>query len=459
MKQFNVLAGGIVLGVAITAGWFTLGGGGDAGGEALGANNRGDSPLYWVAPMDSSYRRDAPGKSPMGMDLVPVYADDGDEKGQVRISPTVVNNLGVRVNSVERRILTESVRSVGYVRYDEEQLSHVHPRVSGWVERLYVHSAGEQVEAGAPLYTLYSPQLVSAQEELRIAVQRGQADLVAASRERLEALQIPTETIDRLRAGGKVGQTVTFRATQAGVVDNLNIREGFFVEPGTTLMSIGALDPIWVEVEVFERQASRIDVGLPVRMTLPYLPGREWRGEVDYIYPTVDANLRTLTLRLRFANPDRSLKPNMYAEVAIDTAPVELLAVPREAVIRIGNENRVVRQEAPGTYRSVPVQLGRIVGDYQEVLHGLAPGDRVVTSAQFLLDSESSKSAAMARMGGQDAMGDHPEHRMQSRDAMDDHSGHRMGPMDESAGRETLPAEGDQEHAGHNMTRGGQQHD
>jgi Cu(I)/Ag(I) efflux system membrane fusion protein len=402
MKPLIYLGAGLGLGIAATYLSLATGTGGatrdtgDGGGSAR-------EPLYWVAPMDASYRRDGPGKSPMGMDLVPVYAEEGSDEGLVRIPPTVVNNLGVRTAEVREHELGERVRGAGFVRYDEASLVHEHPRVSGWIERLYVQSEGEQVEAGAPLYTLYAPELVSAQEELALAVARDRPDLIAATEARLRALHLPEDLIDRLRRGGAVEQTVTFRAESGGVVDILNIREGFFVEPGTTLMQIGALDTVWVDVEVFPRFAAQLREGLPVRMTTRSLPGRSWQGQVDLIYPTIDPSLRTLKLRLRFENPDRELRPNLFTEVEIATPPVRMLAVPRQAVIRVAGQARVVREEAPGAYRSVPVHLGRSIGAWREVLHGLSAGDRVVTSAQFLLDSESNRSAEFARMDGADS--------------------------------------------------------
>jgi Cu(I)/Ag(I) efflux system membrane fusion protein len=354
-------------------------------------------PLYWVAPMDPDYRRDGPGKSPMGMDLVPVYAREGSA-GLVTIAPDMVNNLGVKTDTVSTRTLHEEIRSVGYVGYDEDKLVHIHPRVEGWVEQLFVTAAGNPVEKGQPLYALYSPQLVNAQEEMLLALRRGDKQLVAAAEMRLRALQISPDFIAQLRSGGGVQQTVIFHAGEAGVIDNLNIREGFFVGPDTTMMSIASMDQIWVEVEVFERQSALVSVGQSVEMTLDYLPGRRWRGQVDYVYPSLDPVMRTLRIRLRFDNQDGLLKPNMFAQVAIQSPPLTMLAVPTSAVILVGREARVVLAESSGTFRSVPVRLGRTVGEYREVLQGLQEGARVVTSAQFLLDSESSRSAAFDQM-------------------------------------------------------------
>ena len=215
----------------------------------------------------------------------------------------------------------------------------------------------------------------------------------------MRALQLSPDFIAQLRRDRTVRQTVTFYAPQNGVVDNLNIREGFFVMPGTTLMSIGVLEDVWVEAEVFERQSPLVKIGLPVTMSLDYLPGRQWQGRVDYVYPSLDDKNRTLRVRLRFANEDRTLKPNMFAQVEILADPVEgALVVPREAVIRTGNQDRVVLALGEGRFQSTVVELGRVGERHVEIRSGLEEGDSVVVSAQFLLDSESSKRADLMRM-------------------------------------------------------------
>jgi Cu(I)/Ag(I) efflux system membrane fusion protein len=380
------------------------------------------TPMYWVAPMDPTYRRDAPGKSPMGMGLIPVYENDESSAGTVRISPEVINNLGVRIAPVEYRTLPTQIRTVGYVQYDEDRLVHIHPRVEGWIEKLYVKASGDPVEAGQPLYELYSPQLVNAQEELLLALKRDNPRLVAAAEDRLRALQVSPDFIAQLRRDRVVKQTVTFYAPQSGVVDNLNIREGFFVMPDTTLMSVGVLENVWVEAEVFERQAPLVSVGLPVTMSLDYLPSHEWQGRVDYVYPSLDENNRTLRVRLRFGNEDRVLKPNMFVQVVIHAGPVaQALVVPREAVIRTGKQNRVVLALGNGRFASRLVELGRVGERYAEIRSGLAERDEVVVSAQFLLDSESSKRADLMRMESADPVTDVPAREF------DAHQGHDVG--------------------------------
>jgi Cu(I)/Ag(I) efflux system membrane fusion protein len=186
-------------------------------------------PAYWVAPMDPNFRRDQPGKSPMGMDLVPFFADagTGDDPGVVRITPNVVNNLGVRTAKVKQAVLHVPIKTVGYVQYNENNLLHVHPRVEGWIEKLYIKAAGEQVNKGEPLYALYSPELVNAQEEYLLAQRRNNKELTAAAESRLLALQMPAESLRQLKSSQVVQQTIVFNAPQSGVIDNLAIRVGF----------------------------------------------------------------------------------------------------------------------------------------------------------------------------------------------------------------------------------------
>jgi Cu(I)/Ag(I) efflux system membrane fusion protein len=359
------------------------------------------SPIYWVAPMDPNFRRDVPGKSPMGMELVPVFADStkGNDLGVVQISPNVVNNLGVRTAKVKLDVLRESIKTVGYVQYNENNLLHVHPRVEGWIEKLYIKAAGEQVNKGEPLYALYSPELVNAQEEYLLAKRRNNQELTLASESRLLALQMPKEILRQLKSSQVVQQTIVFNAPQSGVIDNLAIREGFYVKPGTTLMSIVALDDVWVEAEVFERQAAQVKLGQLVTMTLGFVPGKTWQGQVDYVYPTLDAQTRTLRVRLRFVNVDMLLKPNMFAQVIIHTDSAEqTLMVPKEAVIRTGTQNRVVLVVGQGQYKSVAVNLGQVTNKSAQILDGVKEGEQIVVSAQFLLDSESSIHSDFMRM-------------------------------------------------------------
>ncbi|NQY21741.1 MAG: efflux RND transporter periplasmic adaptor subunit [Campylobacteraceae bacterium] len=360
-------------------------------------------PLYWVAPMDANYRRDKAGKSPMGMDLVPFYEQENNGPsegiGTITISPSVVNNLGVRTVRVENKVLPSSINTVAYVDFNEEKLIHIHPRVEGWIEKLYIKASGEKVKKNQALYSLYSPTLVNAQEEYLLALKRDNVLLIKASKNRLLALNVPRSLIKRILRSRRVEQKITYYSKIDGIITNLKIREGFFVKPGTTIMSIGNLDEVWVNAEVFEQELSFLKKDQEVLMTLDYLPSKEWIGKVDYIYPIINAKNRTIKVRLRFKNVDDLLKPGMFAQISINTSSEEeVLVIPSESLIRTGNSKRVVLALGEGRFKSIEVKTGLINNDWVEIIAGLKVDDNVVSSAQFLLDSESSKTSDFKRM-------------------------------------------------------------
>lgn len=407
MNTFTKILLGTAVGVMLGASGVWLFGHSDE--EDTTATGEKRKPLYWVAPMDPNYKRDKPGKSPMGMDLVPVYEEPASkhEVGIVKISPEVVNNLGVRTATVRTGSLNPTVKTVGYVQYDENRLVRINPRVEGWIEKLYVKAAGDPVTQGEPLYALYSPTLVNAQKELLLALKRDKPVLINAAMERLLALRMAQADIDRLQKTRKISQTITVAAPQSGVLDNLAVREGMYVKPGMSLMSIGQLEHIWVIGEVFERQVSLVSEGDKVRMWLDYLPGREWEGQVDYVYPSLNSKTRTAQIRVYFHNPDAFLKPGMFAQMVITTrARPESLLIPHEALIRTGSQARVVLALGEGKFKSVAVEVGRVGKRQVEIFSGLKEGDQIVTSAQFLIDSESSKTSDFKRMEPRDQLDD-----------------------------------------------------
>lgn len=364
-----------------------------------------DKPLYWVAPMDPNYRRDKPGKSPMGMDLVAVYSEGSSSSkmsaGTIKISPEVINNLGVRTSIVEYKAVSNTIKTVGYITYNEDNMVQVSPRIKGWVEKLHVKSVGEYVTKGQPLYDLYSPDLVNAQEEYLLALERNNKRLIKGAQNRLIALQVPPREISNLKNTRKLKQNISFYAPQNGVVESLSIREGDFVEPNKGILTIADLSDVWVNVAVFERQSAQVSLGDKVTMALDYLPGKQWQGLVDFIYPVLDAKTRTLTVRLKFNNTNSNvqLKPNMFADINIE--PInnsKSLVIPIEALIRTGNQDRVVLALGEGRYKSIAVSVGKIFDSSVEILSGLEVNEMVVSSAQFLLDSESSKSSDFKRM-------------------------------------------------------------
>lgn len=334
-----------------------------------------------------------------GMDLVPLEA--GGEAGVVKLTPTVINSLGVRTAKARRRTLYRRIDSVGYIDMDETRLRTVSLRTDGWVERLVVKTMGERVTKGQLLLELYSPKLVNAQEEYLQSLKHKNELLINASKERLIALGISPEQIQTLEESGVVEDLVKVYAPQSGIVSELTVREGMYVKPSQNIFNLVDLSSVWLMVDVFERQADWVEIGQRAEATLPFMPGKSWEGQVEYIYPSLDASTRSLKVRLRFDNLNEELKPNMYADVAIFAKPKrKVLAIPREALIRTGNEKRVIVALGEGKFIPMPVSVGMETDSNVEVLTGLAEGDEVVTSSQFLIDSESSLKSALARMAG-----------------------------------------------------------
>ncbi len=359
-------------------------------------------PLYWVAPMDPDFRQDQPGLSPMGMELVPVYASDSSAKdssaGEVSISSVVANNLGLKTAMARVGHLKGKINTVGIIQYDENKLLHIHPRVEGWIEKLHVKSMGDQVAKGQLLYEIYSPELVNAQEEFILALKRNNTALIKASEARLKSLQIPMDVINLIRKQRASEQTIPYYSPQKGVIEHIEIREGFFVKPGTTLMSIADLSSVWVEAQVLNFNKPDLITGAIATMRQKAFPNQIWQGVVEYIYPSLDRQTQTLRARLTFQNDSGLLRPNMFVDVAIDQPQLEALIIPKNALIRLENSQRVVIKTDNNRYKSVNVSTGGYDSEFIQITSGLLPGDVVVTSAQFLLDSESSKSSDFDRM-------------------------------------------------------------
>ncbi|CAH1542183.1 Cobalt/zinc/cadmium efflux RND transporter, membrane fusion protein, CzcB family [Vibrio rotiferianus] len=393
------------------------------GGES--ATNSND-PLYWVAPMDPNYKRDKPGKSPMGMDLIPVYAEDlsGEQNkpGTVTIDPSVENNLGVKTAKVTLEKLSPRIETVGYIAFDESLLWQTNVRVAGWVEKLYINAVGEKVKKGDVLFTLYSPELVKAQEELLNAYRTGRKGLVKGATERLVTLGVDRAQIKSITRSGKASQTIEIKAPADGVIASLNVREGGYLSPAQAVISAGPLDNVWVDAEVFERQAHWMKAGSQATMTLDAIPGNEWQGVVDYVYPILDPKTRTLRVRLKFPNQNGALKPNMFANIALQPVTDDaVLTIPKSSVIRSGGMTRVVLAEGDGKYRSARIEVGREAGEQIEVLQGLKQDDKIVTSAHFMLDSESSQSADLSRINGVEPEAETAWAKGEITDVMEDH--------------------------------------
>ncbi len=422
--------------------------GGEDVGPTAAASSGEREILYWVAPMDANYRRDEPGKSPMGMDLVPVYADEVDgQPGVVSIDPTIVNNLGVRTAAAQRGALSRQIETVGYVGYDEDTLQHIHTRVDGWIEKLVTKAAGDPIAEGQLLFELYSPTLVNAQQEYLAALRSGNAVLQSASEERLAALGVTPGEVQQLRKRREVRQRVRVFAPTDGVIEMLGVREGDYVTSATDIMSIAELDRVWVLAEVFERQAAWVSPGQHAMVELDYLPGQMWHGAVDYVYPELDPVTRTLKVRLRFDNADEVLRPNMFARVTIHgDRTADVVHVPREALIRGGTLDRVVIALGDGRFRSQLVRVGVESGDRVAILDGISAGDPVVVSGQFLIDSESNIEAALSNLEqSNESPMDHSQHQQP---AEMDHSQHQQ-PAEMDHSQHQQPAEMD--HSQHDM--------
>jgi RND family efflux transporter MFP subunit len=372
---------------------------------------------YWVAPMDPTYIRNEPGKSPMGMDLVPVYEEEGEEKeptSTIRIDPVTMQNMGVRLGKVQRKPLVKNIRAYGNVTYDETKIYTVNTKFNGWIEKLHVNFEGDKVKKGQPLFDIYSPDLVSAQEEYLLALQQqsslsnssypsireGAQRLLEASRTRLRYWDLTEEQIEELAKEKKVRKTLTVYSPTNGVVTKKNAFEGHYVKEGTEQYEIVDLSKVWVDVDIYEYELPWVRQGMPAEMNLAYLPGKSFHGKVLYIYPYLEAKTRTAKLRLEFSNPDYELKPDMYANINLkSTIAKDTLVIPQEAVIDSGVRQIVFVAEGGGKFRAREVKIG-LEGndnDYQ-VLAGLKEGEEIVLSAQFMLDSESQLREAAQKM-------------------------------------------------------------
>jgi len=379
----------------------------DEGETAQAAATGERKILYWRAPMNPAEIYDQPGKSAMGMDLVPVYEDEVVGGVEVRIDPVTQQNMGVRTAVVQTGPLVRTIRTYGHVAYDETRTAQVSPKFSGWIERLHVDFTGQMVKAGDPLFDIYSPELVSAQEEYLVTYRNlsrmerpASRDLLASARRRLRYWDVPEREIQALEKSGRVRKALTIRSSFSGVVTQKNAVEGVAVKEGTTIYQIADLSRVWVEAHIYEYELPWVKLGQEAKMTLPYQPGKTYRGKVAYINPYLERKTRDVVVRLEFANPDGELKPDMYADVRIESRlSGEGSLIPSEAVLRSGERNVVFVTRGDGKFTPRDVTLGlTLEGGKIQILSGVAPGETVVTSGQFLLDSESKLKEAVQKM-------------------------------------------------------------
>jgi len=449
--------------LAAAGGWFassSVGTGGDSAQQVVAADGPcpgGAQPLYWKAPMDPTYVRDEPGKSPMGMDLVPACPgnDDASSDEGIRVDSNVLQSMGVRTATVEQRDLTRLVRAVGRVDYDERLIAHVHTKIQGWIEKLHVEYEGEVVRKGQPMIDVYSPDLVATQEELLVAaryqesmensdfpdIRKGGNDLFEATKRRLELWDIPDRDIERLLATGKIQKTVTLYAPSSGVVTSIMARQGSEIGANDNLFTIADLSQVWIYADIYEYEIPWVAVGQTAQVELRNMPGRTFEAKLTYVYPFLDPKTRTVRVRLELPNPGLLLKPEMFANVEIGTETRNSVAtVPEEAIIRSGRRNVVIVSLGNGRFEPRDVELGIDSGDgWIEIRKGLVGGEVAVTSGQFLIDSESNLQEAVKKLLGRDKSAkeslpeEHAGHDMPNvapeKSTHDPHAGHSMDAM------------------------------
>lgn len=374
--------------------------------------------LYWYDQMNPAYRSEKPGNAPDGMPLVPKYADEfgamkGMPAGAVGITPERQQLIGVRTAPVHTERLERTIRTTGQVAFNETRIAHVHTKVNGYIEDVFVDFVGKFVRHGDPLFTIYSPDLVATQEEYLIA-RRGQKSLgdapypelsqnaealVGAALERLRLWDVSNADIRSLESTGKVKRTLTIYSPATGVVtERAAYHHGRYVTPDTDLYTIVDLSNVWILADVFENEVPYVRVGQKAVMHLSYLGDRTYTGRVSFIYPTLDPKTRTIKVRLEFPNPGFALKPEMFADVDLKVDYGTHVVVPQEAVLDSGAEQTVFVAHPEGYFEPRKVQVGPTSGGRTVILSGLRPGENIVTSGNFLIDSESRLKSAMSGM-------------------------------------------------------------
>jgi Cu(I)/Ag(I) efflux system membrane fusion protein len=372
--------------------------------------------LFWYDPMHPAYKADKPGIAPdCGMQLVPKYADDGTTKmpaGTVKIAPDKQQLIGVKTETVERQSLVRTVRTTGQLTSDETKLAHIHVKVNGYIDKGYVDYVGQLVKKGQPLFTLYSPDLVATEEEYLIAkrgakemgssqfpdVSQGSQSLLRSTRERLKLWDISDEQIKKLDDSGEVTKALTFYSPVGGFVTDRKAFPQTAVTPDMDLYVISDLSTIWVNADVYEYEVPFVKVGQTADMQLSYYAGRTYTGKITYIYPTVDPVSRTVKVRIEFPNPNFDLKPQMFASVQLKINYGKQISVPQEAVMDSGDKQYVFVVHDGGVFEPRVIQMGARLEGNVVVLSGLNAGETIVTSGNFLIDSESRLKSAMSGM-------------------------------------------------------------
>ncbi|MHC8351671.1 efflux RND transporter periplasmic adaptor subunit [Pseudomonas sp. RT4P38] len=370
-----------------------------SGAPEQSLNSQGErKALYWYDPMYPQQKFDKPGKSPfMDMQLVPQYASGAGDRATVSIDPSLAQNLGLRFATVTRGIFDSSLDATGVLAFNERDVAVIQARTSGFVERVYAHAPGDVLKANAALADILMPEWAAAQTEFLALKRSGDADLLVAARQRLRLTGMPAALISQVERGGKVQPYQTLTSPIAGVLQELNVRAGMTVATGDTLARVNGLSSVWLAVAVPESESGAITVGQAVEARLPAFPGTMLSGKVSAILPETNPDSRTIRVRVELPNPDGRLRPGLTAQVRLNRSTEQsVLWVPSEAVIRTGRRALVMIAEDAGRYRPVEVQLGQESDGKTAILKGLEEGQKVVTSGQFLLDSEASLKGIVA---------------------------------------------------------------
>lgn len=467
MNKLTLVMGVACLGVGLAAGYYLAGSGAGLTDAPRSAGAERE-PLYYRNPMNPEITSPVPAQDSMGMDYIPVYREDAAPgvAGTVRIDPAVQSNIGVRTAVAAVKTISRTVRAAGRIDYDEEKLLQLHPKVEGWIRQMRVARTGQAVADDEILLTIYSPKLVATQQEYLLAlrnheavsdsqfadVRAGAAELVRSSRERLVLLDVPEHQIVELEQSGRIKEGLHIHSPGKGTVLSVGVREGRFVNPATELYRIADLDTVWVYADIYEYELPWVQQGDEVQMTLRAVPGRVFNGAVSYIYPYAQAQTRTTRVRMEFANPDGILRPEMFADVAIRAGrQLEQVVIPAEAVVRSGDADRVFVVTGEGAFEPRRVALGLESGGEVAVTRGIAAGERVVVSAQFLIDSESRLREAAAKMAAPAASAGHAgmhhdamHEEATGRDAMDHEGMHHEAMDDRATQHESMQHEGTQ---------------
>lgn len=363
--------------------------------------------IYWKAPMDPTEIYDEPGKSKMGMDLVPVYEDEVQGGVDIKINPVVQQNMGLKIRPVEKDRLNHTIRTYGHVTFDETRTGIVSSKTAGWIDTLYADYTGFVLEKGDPLFTIYSPALLASQEEYLSAYNNYQVhktplnkEMLASAKKRLAYYDIADPDIAFLEQTGQVRKALTLRSPFKGVVTHKNVIQGAYVKAGDSLFTIADLSTVWVEAHIYEYEQNLVYEGQTVEMALSYNPDKAYTGQIAYIFPYLQPETRDVVIRIAFDNTAGDLKPDMFANIEINTSQDAAgLIIPSEAVIHSGERQLVFVAQGNGRFTPRQITTGvHLAEGWVQVLTGLAEGDDVVVSGQFLLDSESRLKEAIQKM-------------------------------------------------------------